>query len=171
MSAILLDFDIGIEGHPYPIFARSGWEIPQPSQRELEAERQPDEILRLRTFVLIDEMARHGSRQVKIRSLPKYLYNCVGMVLANRRAWIEIDHIIDVLREDGYRLLARDQVVAGDVVVYNLNVAPVHVGLVVAVEPSFGNLQEIRVLSKWGLLGEVEHRDEDVPYHCGRPSL
>ena len=155
---------------PKPVFARSGWEIPQPSRRELEAERQPAAIVRLRSVALIDEMTRGSRRQVKIRSLPLHRYNCVGLVFANRRAWIEIAHIYDILREDGYRRIPLDQVDVGDVVVYNLADNPMHVGMVTQVQNSLASIPNIRVLSKWGSLAEVEHYVADVPQLCVRPS-
>lgn len=157
-------------GSQKPVFARNGWEIPQPDPLILEKFRQTEELVRIQTVALVDELLRKGKTGLSIRSVSAHPYDCVGMVFANRRAWIDIEHIGNILRHDGYRPIFRDDLIVGDVVVYTLDKKRVHVGLVTRVLPSLGSVTNIRVLSKWGKHGEVEHRMEDVPYHLGKPS-
>ena len=157
-------------GRQKPIFARNGWEIPQPNPLILEKFQQTEELVRDQTVKLVDDLLRKGKRGLQIRSVSAYPYDCVGMIFANRRAWIDIDHIGDILRCDDYQPVSVDDLVVGDVVVYTLQRKRVHVGLVTQILPSMGNVTNIRVLSKWGKYGEVEHRLEDVPYYLGKPS-
>src|SRR5688572_5232203 len=93
----------------------------------------------------------------------------MGLVFANRRAWIEIDYIYDVLREDGYHQIRQDQVKSGDIVLYkDEKQFPVHVGLIIFVDFSIGTT--IRIISKWGLDPEFYHFMENVPYQLGKPA-
>ena len=90
--------------------------------------------------------------------------------MRNRRAWIDIEYIGQILTSDGYQPVSKEDLVVGDVVVYTLDKRRVHVGLVACVLPDLGEIPNTRVLSKWGKHGEVEHRLEDVPYYLGKPS-
>ena len=153
-----------------PVFARSGWEIPQPNPLVLEEFRQTEDLVRLKTLELVDELLQKGKTGLHIRSVSAHLYDCVGMIFANRRAWIDIEHIGKILQSDDYQPVSIDDLFVGDVVVYTLDKKRVHVGLVSSVSPSMGSVRNIRVLSKWGKHGEVEHRLEDVPYYLGKPS-
>lgn len=166
MTRLLFDSEIE---HPKPIYARSGWEIPQPNPNDIHAERQSQTLVRIRTTSLIDDMTRSSKRKLKIRSLSSYMYNCVGMIFANRRAWIDIGQIYDILREDGYNKIPLEQLDLGDVVLYTFYNKPSHIGLVTVVHPMIGQIPTIRVLSKWGRDGEIEHHYEDVPFNCGSP--
>lgn len=151
---------------PKPIYARSGWEIPQPSVQELAEYSQKihPTLVRTRTEQLVVERRKRNHSDIQIRSMPDFLYNCVGMIFASRRAFIEIQHIYAILREDGYREISREDVTIGDIVLYYDNKGPSHVGLVILVDPL-----GIRVLSKWGIDGELEHLEENVPPGLGRP--
>lgn len=153
-----------------PVFARNGWEIPQPNPLVLEKFNQTEELVRIQTVELVDELLRKGKTGLRIRSVSAHLYDCVGMVFANRRAWIDIEHIDTILRSDDYQPVSVDNLIVGDVVVYTLDEKRVHVGLVTSALPSMGSVTNIRVLSKWGKHGEVEHRLEDVPHYLGKPS-
>jgi hypothetical protein len=90
------------------------------------------------------------------------------MIFASRRAYIEIDHIYEILRHDGYYPIAREDVAIGDVVLYKKHGDPIHVALVVDVG-RIGDSISMRVLSKWGLDGEFEHLAENVPDSLGTP--
>ena len=153
-----------------PTFARNGWEIPQPNPLVLEKFRQTEELVRIQTVELVDELLRKGKTELRIRSVSAHLYDCVGMIFANRRAWIDIEFIGQILSNDGYQPVSKEDLVVGDVVVYTLGKKRVHVGLVTCVLPSLGKISNTRVLSKWGKHGEVEHRMEEVPYYLGEPS-
>jgi hypothetical protein len=90
------------------------------------------------------------------------------MIFAARRAWIEIDHIERLLREDGYRGITKSQVVAGDIVLYRNEQGDLtHVALVSFVDHGLGS--NIKVISKWGLEAEFIHFEDDVPVMLGRP--
>jgi hypothetical protein len=96
--------------YKFPIYARSGWEIPQPD--EYIPEKSIEELR-----IKANELMRQR-RELVLRSVSPHLYNCVGMVFASRRAVIEIDHIYQILREDGYRAIRYNEILAGDVVLY-----------------------------------------------------
>ncbi len=145
---------------PNPIYARSGWSIP------------------LEAMPIINTAQRNLEQQIRImqhpnatiRSLTTYPYNCVGMIFAARRAWIDIDHIYSVLRHDGYHETTSQDAVVGDVVVYADDNEPTHVGVLVSVEalhPTSG-IRNFLVLSKWGHLPEFVHTALDVPDEFGR---
>jgi hypothetical protein len=110
--------------------------------------------------------------KVELRSFT-HLYNCVGMVFASRRAWIESTDLERVLKADGYRQLGGPgEVVRGDLVLYRglsdkeySHVAVVLARYVVEEENELG----IMALSKWGQEGEYIHKAEQVPPHCGAP--
>ena len=157
-------------GEQKPVFARSGWEIPQPDPLMLEKDRESEDLVRIRTAEAIAAVARNSQSAMKIRSVSSYLYDCVGLVFAHRRAWINIQHLSKILKEDGYRQVKLDQLQPGDVVVYSRESSYEHVGVVTCVHPSLGNIPNIRVLSKWGKDGEVEHGLTDVPYYLGEPT-
>ena len=115
-------------------------------------------------------MLRKGQKALTIRSVSAHLYNCVGMVFANRRAWIDVVFLRQILSHDGYHQVEVEELHVGDVVVYTLDNSPVHVGLITCVYPKLGSITNIRVLSKWGKDGEVEHGLSDVPSRLGQPS-
>ena len=101
-------------------------------------------------------------------------YNCVGMVVASRRAWVDPEHLLTILVQDGYRLLrGPEEAEVGDVVVYrDLSGDVCHVGLVSRkkiLDPRNG-MDYLQVLSKWGADGEYFHDLTDLPYLLGRPS-
>lgn len=154
----------------YPVYARSGWEIPQVSPSELRylLGEQTLELVRLRTETVLVARGKSDKSPIKIRSLSPFYYNCVGMIFASRRAFIEIDYIYDILEHDGYRGIGRNAVTAGDVVVYKDSGQPTHVALVIETV-LVGSSVSIKVLSKWGKDGELEHLVENVPPQLGRP--
>ena len=105
-----------------------------------------------------------------LRSLSNHTYNCVGMIFASRRAWIEIDYIEKIFVEDGYHQIQSNDVMIGDVVLYrDTSGQPTHVAQIMANE-KIGTSQNIKVLSKWGQLGEFIHFVENVADNLGKPS-
>lgn len=126
--------------------------------------------MRQRTDSLLVEMARKHKRITRVRSVSTYLYNCVGMIFANRRAWIEIDVLDDILKEDGYTKVTLQQLEAGDIVSYAYDRAPAHVGLVTHVDRFEGEVAGVTVLSKWGKDAEILHPMNAVPARFGMPS-
>jgi hypothetical protein len=98
------------------------------------------------------------------------VYNCFGLVWANRRTAIYEEHSISqILDEDGYRKLRIDeQPLPGDIVIYLRFSDQVrntyHAGVIMElVEQRIGG-RVPWVLSKWGgALGEDMHEIRDVP--------
>lgn len=151
----------------FPVYTRSGWQIPSPKAEEkLHIKRQDEKLINIRAQALLNKC----KQEAQIRSVSAYLYNCAGMVFASRRIWIDIDHVSRILREDGYRRISRDDVMIGDVVLYKSGGEPAHVGIIIAVNryPT-GKHVDIKVLSKWGLDAEFIHFIEDVPPNLGVP--
>jgi hypothetical protein len=112
------------------------------------------------------QLHARGSRQ--LRSL-RSTYNCVGMVFANRRTFIEPEEIPMILQDDEYAEIVRtDDLMPGDVVLYKDPKTDdiKHVGLVLAAEVMF-ETKRIRVLSQFGRDGEYVHDLDDVPNFYG----
>ena len=107
----------------------------------------------------------------EIRSL-RSEYNCVGMVFAARRTWIEPEHVEMILREDEFRRVDESELKIGDVVIYRTDDREIsHVGLIadITVMVARGH-REITVLSQWGADGEYFHHIDDVNPHLGKPA-
>jgi hypothetical protein len=108
----------------------------------------------------------------RLRSLTA-VYNCIGMIVANRRVWVDPEDLIRVLREDGYRRLASAaEAEPGDVVAYHDRHGEVcHAGIVVArrVLVPGDDRDLLIVLSKWGADGEYVHASLELPGYLGAP--
>lgn len=91
------------------------------------------------------------------------------MIFAARRAWIEIDYIYDILREDGYHRINAGFMMEGDLALYKRDGNPTHVGLIITIDRSL-RTPNIKVLSKWGKNPEFIHFIEDVPELLGQPA-
>ena len=133
---------------------------------EQRSPRPPARMQAARSIVL----SAHPS--ARARSLSS-LYNCVGMVFASRRTWVEPEHLPMILADDEYRQVNnRGELQPGDVVVYRDDQDEIsHVGIVAEVRP---DLEEatwvVVVLSQWGADGEYFHIDDDVNPRLGRPT-
>ena len=100
-------------------------------------------------------------------------YNCMGMVFASRRTWVDPEHLTIILEDDGYRPVANEgELQPGDVVIYRDDAGEVsHVGIVTKVRTNLLQAsREITVLSQWGESGEYFHRVDDVHPGLGHPS-
>lgn len=143
-----------------PLATRAGKRI----NNERRLERSP---------AAMREAARLWTTEIpsaRVRSLSAR-YNCMGMVFAARRVWVDISEVSRILAEDGYSRLGgiRDLQI-GDIVVYARASVFAHVGVVVRVEPlAEGGRALITVLSQWGADGEYLHPLTDVPLLCGVP--
>jgi hypothetical protein len=138
------------ESNKKPIFARSGWEIPQETPPIIEPRLniiRNNEIIKYHPYAIV-------------RSNSNYPYNCVGMIFAARRAWIEIDHIYDIFKHDGYTRIDRSKIMEGDIVLYLRDGQPQHVGVIIFIDRALNN---VKVLSKWGYQPEFVHLIDDVP--------
>ncbi len=142
-----------------PLAARSGWQIPNERRAEITPEQRRAAV----------EMHKDRST-ARLRSMTA-VYNCMGMVFATRRTWIDTQYLERILVEDGYsRLSGVGEAITGDVVVYRRKSEVSHVGLIIAVEPRIADgSREILVLSKWGAVGEYIHPVNDVPVLLGDP--
>jgi hypothetical protein len=98
-------------------------------------------------------------------------YNCMGMVFASRRTWVEPDQLAMILREDGFRKIEPSEAVRGDIVVYRDGSGGVaHVGLVLSKYADVKDASwKVEVLSQWGADGEFFHDAYDVPSLLGTP--
>jgi len=139
-----------------PLSTRKGNHIPN----EIRPEAPPARMKAARDLV----MKRFPNNEE--RSLTQ-IYNCMGLVFASRRSWIDIDSLPVILQDDEYHLVSdlKDARI-GDLVVYGNggNSGAAHIGMIVRKEP---NLQKaswnIKVMSQWGADGEYLHAMEDVP--------
>ena len=155
---------LGTERDPraIPLATRDGVYLPNYRTQELAPETH-------RAAAEMFQKTRPGAR---LRSSTSQ-YNCVGLVFASRRTWVESDHLQLILKSDGYKKVENEQnLMVGDLVVYeNEQHDLTHVGLVVEIKWNLvGGKNTILILSKWGQNGEYLHEIEDVPPLLGRPS-
>ncbi len=151
-----------------PIYLRSGESIALPEHTQ---------YVNLREYLVAHTVAENtkiahealGTRKslVTVRSISEYPYNCVGMVLANRRAWIDLDsdEIENILTKDGFTKVLRKDLAVGDVVLYAQDNEFTHIGMVICVDSK--DVNNIWILSKWGFAGEMIHHVLDVPSGYG----
>lgn len=154
-----------------PVYLRCGDPVALPEHTKYVSLR---EYLLQKTVATSTQEALElvGTRKghVNVRSISEHAYNCVGMVLANRRVWIDMDTeaFDEVLARDGYRKILDGPVTSGDVALYENQDGFSHVGVVLCVESQ--QVNGIWILSKWGFAGEMIHRVLDVPKGYGRVS-
>ena len=120
----------------------------------------PPEILHAHVQAHESYATRVGARLRTISAT----YNCVGMVFANRRVWIDSDLVRDILKGDGLkRVNAASDIEIGDVVLYVKNGEVVHVGLVSGKVTQQDCSIAFQVISKWGADGEYFHQISELP--------
>lgn len=96
---------------------------------------------------------------LRLRSM-RSEYNCVGLVFGSRRTAVDIEDVLKIFADDGYRSISNDEAQNGDVVLYETRKGPAHVGVLWdRLDPL---LKIPVVLSQWGLDGEYFHAIEDV---------
>jgi hypothetical protein len=134
----------------------------------------PNELRPERPKIALDasvELWKNYRPDALLRSLTA-TYNCIGLVVASRRAWVDPEHLLRVLQEDGYTKLTKAaEAQKGDVVVYRDDDGEVcHAGIVVGknILTEGGKQDALRVLSKWGADGEYEHDLSYVPALLGK---
>lgn len=135
---------------------------PIPNEKLLQ--RHPDSMEDARRWAI------NVGSTIQMRSL-RSTYNCVGMVFANRRAYVEPEHIQTILEEDNYHQLTNpDELQRGDVVIYHNDENEVsHVGIVIFLSPwRPDETRDVFILSQWGLDGEYFHSIDEVPLRYGR---
>jgi hypothetical protein len=142
---------------------RAKWSIPN----DLRKERP---VVALRAAV---DLMRELFPEARLRSITS-TYNCVGLVVASRRTWVDPEHVVKILADDGYRQLQRpEEAEAGDVVVYHdPDGEPCHVVIVVAKNLTIpGQSRDLlTVLSKWAADGEYVHDLTNLPLLLGQPA-
>lgn len=151
-------------GASLPLATKKGTQIPNERRREhapIRLQAAKDTVIQNHPFA-------------RMRSLSA-TYNCMGMVFANRRTWIDTDHLQLILQEDNYRQTNVEDLQPGDVVVYRDELGYVkHVGLVSSIEVDLANLTEderkVTVLSQWGADGEYFHPVDEVNKLLGNPT-
>lgn len=170
MDLVLCENDSELAKNPkrrLVAYTRSGWPITVP--RFDRADRIPSKehsgLVEIRTTALMDLMRDNDKRNLEVRSLSEDKYNCVGMIFCSRTANVDIKHIDEILTQDGYNLIEKEKVVAGDLVLYTFENKYSHIGMVSCV-----SRLDLKVISKWGKDGEVEHEYRDVPFHLGEPA-
>lgn len=153
-------------------YSRSGWRIPQLDAWDVykDPSMENPEAVRFRTERLIQVLKSKHKTSPVIRPLSNSLYNCVGLIFCSRRAHVDIAYIDEILKQDGYNEITKDECVAGDLVLYTFEGEPSHIGLVSCVSWFQDRVARLTVLSKWGKAGEVEHDHDHVPVHCGIPT-
>jgi hypothetical protein len=96
-------------------------------------------------------------------------YNCMGLVFGSRRTAIDIDELVPILEDDGYREIGDLRSLEfGDVVAYGDDGSLSHVGLIwkpISREP----IADYWVISQLGYFGEYFHHIRNVPVEYGRP--
>ena len=95
----------------------------------------------------------------------------MGLVFASRRTFVEPEELVGILRDDEYRMVHEDEVVAGDLIVYRDESEEVsHVGVVWEVRSNLRDAtRSFVVLSQWGQSGEYVHDWTDVASQLGEP--
>jgi len=94
---------------------------------------------------------------------PSRKYNCHGLTFASRRTWIwKPQEIQKILRDDEYEEVPVQEVLPGDIVIYDQQGDAEHSGIVMSRGPV------PIILSKWGTAHEVVHRVNDCPYDSMR---
>ncbi len=160
--AVLLDFGGATDPDRLPL-ATCEWRDIRNSRR---AERPADWLRAARAA------DARSNPNAELRSTTA-TYNCMGLVFASRRTWIETDELPTILNDDNCRRLKENEdVFPGDVVAYTRASGDItHVGIVLRVEPDIEKAtRRITVLSKWGQHGEYVHASEDVPTLLGSPT-
>lgn len=148
---------------PLLLETRARWQIPNETRPERPAVALAESI----------RILGEAFPDARLRSITA-VYNCVGLVVASRRTWADPEHLIRVLREDGYRRLGgAAEAEPGDVVAYHDPDGEVcHVGIVVQKNLALPGTptDSLKVLSKWGADGEYVHDLSRVPYLLGIPA-
>ena len=101
------------------------------------------------------------------------MYNCMGMVFASRRTWIDPEHLEMILEDDEYqRIVSEAELQLGDLVIYRGdNNQVTHVGIISMIDNNLETaIRRLFVLSQWGGDGEYFHEIHDVSPYLGTPA-
>lgn len=143
-----------------PLATRQGTWIPNVRRPE----QAPD------TLMAYIDLYKEKLPKARLRSSTA-VYNCVGLVFASRRTWVDTQVVPTILTEDEYhKLVSPRDVEIGDLVIYRESRRNImtHVGVIVERRADVPSAEwEIIVMSKWGAAGEYIHPLKDVPIHYG----
>jgi hypothetical protein len=135
------------------------------NRRFIDNER-PEEDRPVEALQAALKLAKQISPNAECRSLTA-MYNCVGMVFASRRTFVDCKHLGLILQDDGYKTVRQESVVQGDIVIYRRDSIPQHIGIIYEIRDVSilhdGSHHQIWVLSQWGEDGEYLHELEKVP--------
>lgn len=99
---------------------------------------------------------------VQIRTNKSKLYNCHGLTFAGKRTAVEKEtQVNEFITDDLYGVVNRQDVLAGDIILYYDGNEIIHSGVVVE-KPN--EMKACKVLSKWGDAMEAVHMELDCPY-------
>ncbi|MGH9384664.1 MAG: hypothetical protein ACRD2N_10300 [Vicinamibacterales bacterium] len=140
---------------------KRGRDIPNVRRRP----RPPNSMVEAATLATM----AHPTVQIRSRSSE---YNCMGLVFASRRTWIDSGELSRILGEDGFKQITPASAQPGDVLVYRDQIGEsVHVGWVYSHEAQpAAATWKTTVLSQWGGDGEYFHEAEDVNPLLGKPA-
>ncbi len=135
MDLVLREYDRELANHPkrrLVAYTRSGLPITVPrfDRADKIPSREQTGLVEIRTTALLDLMSANDKRNLEIRSLSEDKYNCVGMIFCSRTADVDIKHIDEILTQDGYNVIQKEKVVAGDLVLYTFENKYSHIGMV-----------------------------------------
>ena len=144
-----------------PLATKTGRRIPNEQRTETAPERMQAAM----------QIVTDNHPTASLRSL-RSTYDCMGLVFASRRTWVEIEHVETFLADDGYRQIPGDDLRVGDLVIYrDVSGDPTHVGIVTQLSPYRPDqTRDVYVLSQWGRDGEYFHRIDDVNHNLGTPA-
>jgi len=103
----------------------------------------------------------------QFRTSPCNFYNCHGLTFASRRTRVyNPNEIQKILHEDNCSEISKISLMEGDIIIYYKDGDSHHSGIVLKVEKLGSSIIPI-ILSKWGSLQEVIHRENYCPYYEG----
>jgi len=110
-------------------------------------------------------LERDWGNRVHFRTSLSPVYNCHGLTFSSRRCRItDNDFITLILHDDEYEIISETNAEPGDIIVYyDEDGGPTHSGIVVE-QGTASRLKIPRILSKWGIAGEVLHNAPECPY-------
>lgn len=102
-------------------------------------------------------------------------YNCLGLVFASRRTWVDDATLDRILEDDEYRPVTNEaDLLPGDIAIYREPGTDVfsHIGMITRIDPSPMDTTEkiVWVLSQFGSGGEWIHPVDQVPPEAGKIS-
>lgn len=127
-------------------------------RNEMRPEWNPDELKKAL------EICSERFPNMVIRSVTA-IYNCVGMVFATRRTWIEPEYVPIFLGDDEYHMLPSiEDAEIGDVAIYKEESDEIkHVGVIIEkTENLIEGSMDFRILSKWGPWAEFIHQPNEI---------